>query len=60
MVWKVVGIRAHGRSSRLTINYRNTREIVELAEHFSVADEGDPDEVLGSIRIDPEQTVRKG
>ena len=60
MVWKDVGIRAQGRSSRLTVNYRNTREIVELAEHFSAVNEGNPEEGLGAIRIDPAQTVRKG
>jgi hypothetical protein len=60
IVWKEVGIRAQGRSSRLTVNYRNTREIAVLAEDFAPPDEGDPDQGLVALRIDPEQTVRRG
>jgi superfamily I DNA/RNA helicase len=36
--WKDAGIRAQGRTRVLRVNYRNTREILELAHRFLTAD----------------------
>jgi hypothetical protein len=36
--WKDAGIRAQGRTRLLRVNYRNTREILDLAHRFLTAD----------------------
>lgn len=43
--WKQAGIQAQGRTRILRINYRNTKEILEFANHFLMAG--------GRLRSDP-------
>jgi superfamily I DNA and RNA helicase len=60
--WQGLGIRARGRTVHvgfdLDKNYRNTREIVELARHFaSPPTEGSEDDVL-CVAVDPSKARR--
>jgi len=59
--WKEIGINAQGRTIYkkfdLDKNYRNSREIIELATVFTQPSEDDEDSIL-SLRVTPEQCVR--
>lgn len=61
--WKEAGIQAQGRSRILTQNYRNTREILELAYSFLVAG-SDGDEAARledeNVIVVPEAALRSG
>jgi len=57
--WKQIGIRAQGRTQYLELNYRNTRPILRLASLFASADGAMEEDALGTIRVDPENCVRK-
>jgi hypothetical protein len=64
--WKQLGIKAQGRTISakfdLDKNYRNTRQIMELASVFATTDPED-DEMEDSIRslqVDPEKCKRSG
>ena len=61
--WKQIGIQAPGRSISkkfdLDRNYRNSREIVELASLFANTDKNGQDEnTIGSPRIDVQNCIR--
>jgi hypothetical protein len=59
--WKSVGIHAQGRTQRLTVNYRNTREILQLAWDLTQADLPEDEENDSPIiRLRPEQCLRTG
>lgn len=60
--WKSVGIKARGRSKKLSQNYRNTQEILEAA--WSVVkpfqtEEPDSEEITFPI-VEPKSALRKG
>lgn len=67
--WSSLGIKARGRTAstrfRLDQNYRNSSEIIALAETFATtagalgeAEPDDPDSGGGAVRISPERCVR--
>lgn len=63
--WKEAGIRAQGRTRILSVNYRNTREILEFATRFlfsgTTADaEAVPDPYDEKAIIRPEAAARSG
>jgi hypothetical protein len=61
--WKQAGIQAQGRSKILRRNYRNTREVLELAHGFLVpegAGEASLDFEDESVIIPPESAMRTG
>lgn len=60
--WKSVGIRAQGRSQRLTANYRNTREVLRFAWELTQADlaETDTSDDEPIQRLRPEEGRRSG
>src|SRR5207302_209556 len=57
--WKSVGVNAVGRSKQLTSNYRNTREILDLAWEVTQSDVPDQDTET-HIRVRPTETLRQG
>jgi len=61
--WKDAGIQAQGRTRILRRNYRNTREIVELAHGFLVpggSEEASLDLEDEAVIVPPEAAVRSG
>lgn len=58
--WKTVGVNAQGRSQRLDRNYRNTREVLELAWEVTQAQRTDADETETHIRVRPAKAERSG
>jgi superfamily I DNA/RNA helicase len=63
--WKQAGISAQGRTRILRVNYRNTREILELANSFllnggSLHSESTPDVEDENAVIPPEAAARSG
>ncbi len=62
--WKSLGIRAQGRTIHRTLNldrnYRNTREILKLASHFTSQDTQFDEDSVGILPVDPYQAVRNG
>ncbi len=63
--WKDAGISAQGRTIYkdfdLHVNYRNTREIVEIASIFAGgASEGDPEQSFSGMKPDASMALRSG
>jgi superfamily I DNA/RNA helicase len=63
--WKAAGINAVGRSRWLSRSYRNTREILEYAQEFVMADGSimtspDPDPEDQTSVVPPQQSPRSG
>jgi AAA domain-containing protein/nuclease-like protein len=63
--WKDAGISAQGRTIHkdfdLHVNYRNTREIIEIASIFAGgAREGDPEQSFSGMKPDASMAVRSG
>jgi len=63
--WKDAGIRAQGRTRILRVNYRNTREILEFAHAFLMADpslslDDIPDADDEAAIVPPESAERSG
>ncbi len=63
--WKEAGISAQGRTIYkdfdLHVNYRNTREIIEIASLFAGgSNEGDPEQSFSRMRPDPGAALRSG
>ncbi|HEU5179410.1 MAG TPA: NERD domain-containing protein [Candidatus Polarisedimenticolia bacterium] len=58
--WSKVGVKAQGRTKRLTLNYRNTREIVSAAWSFGVAESAGDDDLPHAIALRRENCARLG
>ncbi len=62
MSWKSLGISARGRTINvgfdLDRNYRNTREIIELARHFASPSTNDEDDGMLCLPVDPAKARR--
>jgi len=55
-----VGVQAQGRTTRLSTNYRNTREILELAWQVTQAAQVDDEETETHVRVKPTEALRGG
>lgn len=62
--WKSLGIKAVGRTIHsafdLDRNYRNTREILRLAAHFTVKNAKNNEDSISIVPVDPSQAIRRG
>ena len=62
--WKSLGIKAVGRTIHsafdLDRNYRNTREILRLAAHFTAKNVKNNEDSISIIPVDPSQAIRGG
>lgn len=62
--WKSLGIKAQGRTIHqafdLDRNYRNTREILRLAAHFTSNDLKNDEDTISIVPVDPNQAIRRG
>ena len=62
--WKSLGIKAQGRTIHqafdLDRNYRNTREILSLASHFTVKNPRNNEDSISIIPVNPNLAIRKG
>ena len=62
--WKSIGIKAQGRTIHqlfdLDRNYRNTREILQLASHFTVKNLLNDEDSISIVPVHPDQATRKG
>ncbi|PKL58195.1 MAG: hypothetical protein CVV34_03585, partial [Methanomicrobiales archaeon HGW-Methanomicrobiales-5] len=62
--WKSLGIKAQGRTIHqafdLDRNYRNTREILKLASHFTVKNPKNNDDSFSIIPVNPNLAIRQG
>jgi superfamily I DNA/RNA helicase len=62
--WKSLGIKAAGRSIHqafdLDRNYRNTREILKLAQHFTAKNIKNSEDSISIVPVDPGQAIRRG
>ncbi len=62
--WKALGIKAVGRTIHqafdLDRNYRNTREILKLAAHFTAKDVKNNEDSISIVPVDPGQAIRRG
>ncbi len=62
--WKSLGIKAQGRTIHqvfdLDRNYRNTREILRLAAHFTVKNVKNNEDSISIVPVDPSQAIRRG
>lgn len=62
--WKSLGIKAQGRTIHqafdLDRNYRNTREILKLASHFTLTDPKNNDDSISIIPVNPNLAIRRG
>ncbi len=62
--WKSLGIKAAGRTIHqafdLDRNYRNTREILKLASHFTMKNAKNIDDSISIVPVDPSQAIRRG
>jgi len=62
--WKSLGIKAVGRTIHsafdLDRNYRNTREILRLAAHFTAKNVKNNEDSISIIPVDPSQAIRQG
>ena len=63
--WKEAGIAAQGRTIHklfdLHVNYRNTKEIIEIASAFAGGDtEGDPEQSFSGMKPDASASIRSG
>jgi len=61
VTWSSLDIQARGRTTYLDRNYRNTREVLDLASVFAQFDAGDAGEdSIASVPIDASKSVRSG
>jgi hypothetical protein len=62
--WKSLGIKAAGRTIHqafdLDRNYRNTREILKLAQHFTAKNIKNSEDSISIVPVDPSQATRRG
>jgi len=62
--WKSLGIKAQGRTIHqafdLDRNYRNTREILKLAAHFTEKNVKNNEDSISIVPVDPSQAIRYG
>lgn len=62
--WKSLGIKAAGRTIHqafdLDRNYRNTREILKLAQHFTVKSMRNFEDSISIVPVNPAQAMRRG
>ena len=62
--WKSLGIKAQGRTIHsafdLDRNYRNTREILRLAAHFTTKIVKNDEDSISIVPVDPSQAIRRG
>ncbi|MGD1004644.1 MAG: 3'-5' exonuclease [Methanoregulaceae archaeon] len=62
--WKSLGIKAQGRTIHsafdLDRNYRNTKEILRLASHFTAKNVRNNEDSISIIPVDPSQAIRSG
>jgi len=62
--WKALGIKAVGRTIHqafdLDRNYRNTREILKLAAHFTTKNARNNEDSISIVPVDPNQAIRRG
>lgn len=62
--WKSLGIKAVGRTIHsafdLDRNYRNTREILQLAAHFTAKNVKNNEDTISIVPVDPSQAIRRG
>jgi len=62
--WKSLGIKATGRTIHqafdLDRNYRNTREILKLAAHFTAKNVKNNEDSISIVPVDPSQAIRRG
>ncbi len=62
--WKSLGIKAQGRTIHqafdLDRNYRNTREILQLAAHFTSKNVKNDEDSISIVPVDPSQAQRRG
>lgn len=62
--WKSLGIKAQGRTIHqafdLDRNYRNTREILKLAAHFTIKNAKNNEDSISIVPVDPSQAIRRG
>lgn len=62
--WKSLGIKAQGRTIHqafdLDRNYRNTREILSLAAHFTIKNAKNNEDSISIVPVDPSQALRRG
>ncbi|MCX6701544.1 MAG: NERD domain-containing protein [Methanomicrobiales archaeon] len=62
--WKSLGIKAVGRTIHqafdLDRNYRNTREILKLAAHFTAKNVKNNEDSISIVPVDPSQAIRRG
>jgi hypothetical protein len=62
--WKSLGIKAVGRTIHqafdLDRNYRNTREILRLAAHFTAKNVKNNEDSISIVPVDPNQAIRRG
>lgn len=59
-IWSRLGIRAQGRTKRLTTNYRNTKQIAALAQTLCFPESPGNDDQPASVALKPENCVRSG
>lgn len=62
--WKSLGVHAQGRTIHrafdLDRNYRNTREILQVASHFASRTNSANEDSISIVPVDPSQAVRRG
>lgn len=62
--WKSLGIKAQGRTIHqafdLDRNYRNTREILKLASHFTIKNPKNDEDSISIVPVDPNLAIRRG
>ena len=62
--WKSLGIKAVGRTIHqafdLDRNYRNTKEILRLAAHFTAKNVKNNEDSISIVPVDPSQAIRRG
>ncbi len=62
--WKSLGIKAAGRTIHqafdLDRNYRNTKEILKLAQHFTAKNIKNSEDSISIVPVDPAQATRHG
>lgn len=62
--WKSIGIKASGRTIHqafdLDRNYRNTKEILKLAQHFTAKNIKNSEDSISIVPVDPSQATRRG
>jgi hypothetical protein len=62
--WKSLGIKAAGRTIHqafdLDRNYRNTKEILKLAQHFTAKNIKNSEDSISIVPVDPAQATRRG